>query len=163
MLVNIDTLNAYGLEIKDDGNSNNSDTIDALVENYERDYLDMCLSVPLSDQLTDDTKGDDRFKALIDQALFDDDQCRSIGLDKGANYYIYSLWIKRQFEEVSGSGTTVLKPENSIQLNPRYHYREIYNVASEASRMCISIINENITDYPEFTEAKGLSKISSIL
>ena len=163
MFVTIESLNAYGLKIKDDNNSNNEDTIDTLVSNHEREYLDMCLSVGLSEKLTDATKSEDRFIALINQVAFRDGRCRSIGIDKGANYYIYSLWLKKQFEDATSSGVTVIDPLNGVNVDPNVLYRRIHNTAADASIMCLELISENISAYEEFTESEGLSHINPLL
>ena len=159
MLVDINTLNDFGLEVPHD----KSEEIDNLVANNERNYIDASLSVALSEELTEDTMDEERFERLLNSVVFDGGCMRSIGLCEGANYYIYALYLSSKYKELSDSGQSILKPENSTQINPNKDYREKYNRASLASEQCVYVIEENESDYPEYTQASGIGKIPSWL
>lgn len=67
MLVDINTLNDFGLEVPHD----KSEEIDNLVANNERNYIDASLSVALSEELTEDTMDEERFERLLNSVVFD--------------------------------------------------------------------------------------------
>lgn len=157
MYVDIDTLNALGLTIED----REEERIALLVSIHERDYLDLCLSVPLSVALTDTTKDDERFTNLSNVGTLEVDgiTIRTKGIAAGANYYIYYHYLLQKFQDVSSSGVTVQLPENSKQLDPERYLISLNNYATDASRECITAIELDEDTYPEYDYSDGLDKM----
>lgn len=154
MIVTVDTLNEFGFQIS----AKKEEEIELLVDTYEREYFDICLSVGLSEVFTESTKDDARFTALRESSVLDNAvyfNCKRLervkGLDYGANAYIYFQFLIEQFRNSSSSGVTVLDPSNSVQIDPNALINEVFNKSSYAAAGVQAFINENSDDYAEVT------------
>lgn len=152
MIVTVDTLNENGFAVS----AKKEDEIELLVDTYEREYFDLCLTEELSEVFTDSTKDDTRFTALRESSILDDtvyfngERLKRVkGLDYGVNAYIYFQFIVEQFRNSSASGVTVLDPSNSVRIDPNKLASEVFNKSSYSAAGVQAFIEENADDYEE--------------